>query len=322
MRSILAERNGRVTRAEAVEPTWLADDAAERVWVDIEAPTDEDRALLIDVFAIHELAVEDALARIHHPKIEAYNGLLYLILHGITAASDAQGFETQDVDFLVGGNFLVTVHQGPSRSIAAEQSTCQRRPDVFADGPMGIVHRIVDRLVEHYEPAVDAIEQRLETIEARVFGRGGGQDVLRDLLEVKREVAALRRVAVPERDAVARLARREFPQVTETLAYRFRDVFDQLVRLSDEAILLQDRATGLVDAFLSSQSNRLGQVMKVLTVMSTIFMPLGVVAGLWGMNIALPTFPGGPAAQIWWIGGVMLAIAAAMLALFRRLRWL
>lgn len=321
MLTVLVQRDGRVERAEAVDPAWLRPDATEVVWADIEAPGDDTRALLVGVFRIHELAVEDALSEIHHPKIETYDGLLYLILHGITPGAGDRGFDTQDVDFFIGRNFLVTVHHGPSRSIAAEHQTCLRRPELFADGPAGICHRVVDRLVDHYGPEVDRIEQRFETIEDELF-ESAGQNVLRDLLGLKRDVAALRRVALPQRDAIGRLARREFPHITEALGYRFRDVFDQLVRLSDEAIVLQDRATGLVDAHLSNQSNRLNQVMKVLTIISTIFMPLSVLTGIWGMNIELPGLPGGPDAQIWWIGGLMVVLIAVMLTVFRRMRWL
>lgn len=321
MHLVLVQRDGRVERADSVDPAWLQPSAAAIVWVDIEAPDEADRRLLLDTFRIHELAVEDALEEIHYPKIETYDGLLYLILHGITPGAGARGFETQDMDFFMGSNFLVTVHQRPSRSIATERDACVRRPDVFADGPAGLCHRIVDRLVDHYGPEVDDIEQRLEVIEAAVF-ESAGQDALRDLLVVKRDLAALRRVALPQRDAIGRLARREFPQIPETLVYRFRDVYDQFVRLSEQAIMLQDRATGLVDAFLSNQSNRLNQVMKVLTVISTIFMPLSVLTGLWGMNVSMPALPGGPDAQVWWIGGLMLALAGAMLAGFRRMRWL
>ncbi len=116
---------------------------------------------------------------------------------------------------------------------------------------------------------------------------------LRDILGLKADIASLRRVTLPQRDAVGRLSRREFPQIPETMTYRFRDVYDQLVRLTDEAIFLQDRVTGLLDAHLSTQSNRLNQVMKVLTVIATIFMPLTVLTGMYGMNVRLPQFPGG-----------------------------
>ena len=145
---------------------------------------------------------------------------------------------------------------------------------------------------------------------------------MRDILELKRDLASLRRIVIPQRDAVGRLARREFPIIGDEMAYRFRDVYDQFVRLADEATLFQDRVTGVLDAHLSSISNRLNMVMKVLTVMSTIFLPLTVLTGMWGMNVGLPSLPGGDASQFWWIAGAMVAISGTMLALFRRNGWL
>ena len=102
------------------------------------------------------------------------------------------------------------------------------------------------------------------------------------------------------------------------MAFRFRDVYDHVVRLADEAILFQDRMTGILEVNLASVSNRLNQVMKVLTVMSTIFLPLTVLTGMWGMNVPLPHFPGGADAQFWWIVGIMVVDQRVMLAFFRR----
>src|SRR6185295_11806189 len=136
----------------------------------------------------------------------------------------------------------------------------------------------------------------------------------------KRDVSSLRRVTLPQRDALGRLARREFPEIPDPLAYRFRDVYDNLVRLNDDAISFQDRVTGLLDAYLSSQSNRLNQVMKVLTVIATIFMPLTVISSMWGVNVPLPAFPGPAGSQFWWVTGIMLLISGVMLWIFRRMR--
>jgi magnesium transporter len=127
---------------------------------------------------------------------------------------------------------------------------------------------------------------------------------------------------LPERDAVGRLARREFPIISEALSYRFRDVYDHLVRLSDEAMFFHDRIGSLLDAHLSTVSNALNAVMKVLTIIATLFMPLGVVVGLYGMNVTLPELPGGPDAQFWWVMGLMAAMAGTMLWFFRRRRWI
>jgi magnesium transporter len=112
------------------------------------------------------------------------------------------------------------------------------------------------------------------------------------------------------------------PQISDELAYRFRDVYDQFVRITEEVALCQDRVTSILEAHLSSVSNRLNIVMKVLTVISTIFLPLTVLTGMWGMNVPLPVLPGGDGAQFWWLLGTMSAIAGVMLALFRRKGWI
>lgn len=321
MISVLVYRDGVTQTAEAVDPRWLAADAKEVVWVDLDSPADAEAKLLREVFHIHELAVEDALAAVHLPKIETYGDLLYLILHAIEAGKKHEGFVTRDVDFFLGRNYLITVHQGGSQPIEALGRLCERHPLVLAEGPGALLHRIVDRLVAAYGPEVDALEERVEKLEKTVFSRPK-TNPLREIVGLKGDVASLRRVTLPQRDAISRLARREFPQVNETLAFRFRDVYDQLVRWSEAALFLQDRVTGLLDAYLSMQSNRLNQVMKVLTVISLIFMPLTVLTGMFGMNVPLPHFPGSDAAQFWWITGIIFGISGLMLWVFRRMDWL
>jgi magnesium transporter len=321
MITVLVHRDGVTRPADAVDPAWLAPDATETVWADLLDPGEPERRLLLETFHFHELAVEDALAEVHHPKIEAYNGFLYLIFHGIAAARRQKGIVTHDIDFFLGRNFLVTVHREPSRSIDAELQVCARHAHVLAEGPGSLLHRIVDQLVDHYSPELDRLEERIEALQRAVFEQPQ-RNPLKDILKLKADVAALRRVALPQRDAVARLARREFPEITEALAYKFRDVHDHLVRLTDEALFLQDRVTGLLEAHLANTSNRLNQVMKVLTVIATIFMPLTVLTGMYGMNVNLPHFPGGATSQFWWVFAIMIVISAAMLWVFRRLEWL
>jgi magnesium transporter len=260
------------------------------------------------------------MSEIHHPKVEAYDGYLYLILHGIAFEKREHRFVTRDVDFFLGRHYLVTVHDGHSRSIARLRDVCDKHEHILGDGPVALLHRIVDLMVDHYRPEIEAIEQRIDKMEHEaVLGR---ETLVREILTLKRDLSSLRRVVIPERDAVGRLARREFPLISDELAYRFRDVYDHLVRISDESIIFQDRVTGILEAHLSTVSNRLNQIVKVLTVMSTIFLPLTVLTGMWGMNIQLPRFPGSDAAQFWWIGGVMGLIAGVMLAIFRRRGWI
>jgi magnesium transporter len=252
--------------------------------------------------------------------VEAYQDYLYLVLHGMHLKADHRHFETHDIDFFIGRNFLVTIHDGTSRSIAKMRSICDRNERVLAEGPVGVLHRIVDTMVDHYQPVVEELEDRIERLEEQAFT--GHDRLVKQTMRLKRELATIRRVVVPQRDAIGRLARREFAAISDEMAYRFRDVYDHIVRLTDEALMFQDRVTGILEVHLATVSNRLNQVMKVLTVMSTIFLPLTMLTGMWGMNIDLPRFPGGDAAQFRWVAGIMATITATMLVVFRRLRWI
>jgi magnesium transporter len=174
--------------------------------------------------------------------------------------------------------------------------------------------------LNRHRPVIEAIEARLNTLEEHAFE--GREHLSRQLRKTKREVATMRRVLVPQRDALARLARREFTAISDEMAFRFRDVHDHVIRMTEEAVMFQDRINGIFEVNLTMVSNRLNQVMKVLTVVSTIFLPLTVLTGMWGMNLALPRFPGPDGAQFWWVCGLMSAISATMLLFFRRQRWI
>ena len=321
MISIYRSQNGSTQCLDRIDRAWLQPGSGVWVWVDLSDPTPEEARVLSDVFRFHDLAVEDAMTETHHPKVESYGEYLYLILHGIDFRASEHCFKTQDVDFFVGQQFLVTVHPGHSRTIADMRGICLRNSRALGEGPVALLHRIVDAMVDHYRPEIDELSTRLDELETEIFERPNPK-LARDILDFKADVSSLRRVVLPQRDAVARLARREFPIISEGLSYRFRDVHDHLVRLVDEAMFFQDRVTSLLDAHLSLVSNQLNGVMKVLTIIATIFMPLTVLTGMFGMNVELPRLPGGDAVQFWWIAILMLALGVGMLAFFRKQRWL
>ncbi len=321
MIKVFAHRAGTTRSVDRVDPAWLQPGSGTCVWVDINKGSPDELRILTDVFHFHELAVEDALAEIHHPKIESYGEYLYLILHGIDFRAAEHRFQTQDIDFFLGAQYLVTVHPGVTESIGKLTEMCPRNNQVLGEGPAGLMHRLIDATVDSYRPEIDELSDRLDRIEKEVFERPDPR-LARRILDFKRDISSLRRVVLPQRDVVGRLARREFPLISEQLSYRFRDVHDHLVRLSDEAMFFQDRITSLLDAYLSNVSNQLNQVMKVLTVIATIFMPLTVLTGMYGMNVPLPHFPGGEGAQFWWILVIMSASTLGMLVFFRYKRWI
>src|SRR5207244_2501547 len=180
-----------------------------------------------------------------------------------------------------------------------------RHAKILSEGPVALFHRIVDAMVDHYRPEIEKLEDRLDSLEDEIFDTADPK-LVRQILDEKRQVASLRRIVTPQRDVIARLARRDFVDVSTEMSFRFRDVYDHLVRIADDAMIFQDRITGMLDAHLSNVSNRLNEVMKVLTVVATIFMPPTVLVGAWGMNVPLPRLPGGEAAQFWWLAGACI----------------
>jgi len=320
MISIYVHRNGKTEEATSIDRAWLNPASGAVLWVDLEAPSIPESLILSDTFAFHPLSVEDAMSARQYPKVEAYDGYIYVILHGILLEKRGS-IVTQDVDFFLGPNYLVTVHPGNCPYIDDLHKQVTRNPKMLGEGSVSMFHRIVDAMVDHYRPEMDELEERLDDLEKRIFD-DPNPNLIRTILAEKRKVAALRRIVTPQRDVVARLARRDFPDISTEMSFRFRDVYDHLVRIADDTFMFQDRITGILDAHLSNVSNRLNAVMKVLTVVATLVMPPTLLAGIYGMNVRLPHFPGSDGAQFWWLVGLCIAMILVMLALFRRRRWI
>ena len=149
------------------------------------------------------------------------------------------------MDFFLGPNYLVTVHDGGSRSIAKLKEICSQHAHILEEGPVALLHRIVDSMIDNYAPEMEEIEEQMDELEEEAI-LGAADNLVRPILAIKRDLSALRRVVIPQRDVVGRLARREFPQISNEMAYRFRDVYDHLVRYADEATMFQDRVTGIL----------------------------------------------------------------------------
>lgn len=315
------QRDGVTERLDRIDSEWLRPGSRVLVWADVQVPSLEDGIVLRDVFNLHPIAVQDALDLLQRPKVETYPDLLYVVLHGINFKSATDEFTTHDTDFFLTREFLVTVHDGQRRSIEEICKLCLANKGVMREGTVALMHRIVDRMVDHYRPSVDELEQRLNEIEDAVI-ETPSNELTRQILIIKRDISAMRRIVLPQRDVVGRLSRREFEIIDQEMSYRFRDVFDQLVRMSDDAIIFQERVTGILDAHLTSVSNQLAAVSKVLAALAVILGPLTIVTGAFGMNVLLPSMPGGERAQFWWVVTGMGIITGSAYYTFRRKGWL
>jgi magnesium transporter len=313
-------RGGVTETVDRFDPASLSPDSGAVIWADVAEPTEADAAVLRDVFGLHELPVEAAVQRETNPKVESYGRYLYIVLHGINFQAAEHTFETHETDFFVAPNFLITIHDGQRRSIAHVVDLCNRAHHILAVGPVALLHRIVDTMVDHYRPEVDELEQRLDAIEKQVI-EDPGQTLTGDILAVKNDITSLRRIVIPQRDVVGRLSRREFEMIGQEMAYRFRDDYDQYVRMADDSIVFQDRVTGILDAYLASVSNRLSNTSRLLAVIAALFGPMTVITGLFGMNVPLPTLLGSPEYQFWEIIGMMVVSSAILFTWFKKSGW-
>jgi len=310
----------RTEQVDHLNPAWLSHDSGVVVWADVAEPTEKDAQDLRELFGLHELAVEAAVQRETNPKVESYGRYLYIVLHGINFQAAEHAFETHETDFFLAANLLVTVHDGQRRSIAHITDLCLRAHHILAEGPVALLHRILDTMVDHYRPEVDELEARLDEIENQVI-EAPSDTLLGDILAIKKDVSTLRRIVIPQRDVVGRLARREFDLISQEMAYRFRDVYDQFARMADDAMVFHDRVTGILDAHLASVSNRLANVSRLLAVIAALFGPLTVITGLFGMNVPLPTLFGNPEHQFWEIVGIMVLSSAVLFVWFKKSGW-
>jgi magnesium transporter len=233
MITIFVHRDGRTEQAAKFDRSWLNPASGVEVWVDLAAPSIPEQLLLTDTFVFHRLSVEDVLSKKPYPKAEAYDGYLYVILHG-----------PEDVHFFVGPNYLVTVHGG-SAPIVELRDHATRNPRILSEGPVALLHRCADGLVDSHRPVMDKVEERIDDLAKRIFDRPDPA-LVRRLLDEKRQLAGLRRVITPQRDVVARMARREFVDISTEMSFRFRDVHDHLVRIDGDAALAQERIADLL----------------------------------------------------------------------------
>ncbi len=291
------------------------------VWVSLSSPrAAEDETILREIFHFHPLTIEDCFETRTHPKVEEFEGYLYVLTHGMSAASTAENVDAVELDAFMGARYLVTHHSQPSRSVAAVVEAVLKSGLPLRRGPASVLHALLDRQVEGLEEVLDDVEERITGLEDAVFERPANTRIA-TVLTLKRSILKLRRWMSKQREVLLRLGRREFALIEQSDSMMFRDVYDHLVRINDLLENFREMLTSIQEAHLAVTSNRLNEIMKFLTLYTAVLMPLTVIAGIYGMNfqhmpeLAWPWCY--PAAL-----GLMVAVAGGVLLYFRRRGWL
>ena len=260
------------------------------LWLDFSSEPDPTcEPILLQVFGFHPLAVDDALQETHTPKVDDWGDYIYLVLNAIDYSGHPDGgLRVIELDLFAGANFIVSHHDEPLIVLDRVWDVCQRDFRHTRNGADHLLYRILDFLVAGYMPIVEKIDIELDDIEDQVFNKPT-RDTLEQIFSLKRTLLAMRRVITPQREVLNKLARDDYRVIDPDDRVFFRDVYDHLVRLQDLNESMRDLVSGSLDTYLSVINNRMNDVMKTLTAVTTLFMPISFVAGFFGMNFFQPS---------------------------------
>lgn len=297
------------------------------IWVDVQRGTEAEYLEIQETFNFDVLSMEDVKKSIELPKIDPYEKYLFIVLHSIVHVHTEKYPQKREIDFFLGRNFLVSchIHESPSiEHLMQKVEKAKNNGDKKADF---LMYEVIDYFVDMYFPLLEYWDDKIEQLEADIIGQRRLNTTLRDIMYIKRELLYLKKSIAPQRDVISKLSRRDFPFVHPTTAVYFRDVYDHIMRVYAELELQRDILSGNFEAYttvlsnrLSVISNKMNEIMKRLTIIATIFMPLTFFAGVYGMNFHyFPEITWKYGYLLFWI--VVLIVGVTMYIFFKRKKW-
>ncbi|MEA2559945.1 MAG: magnesium transporter [Acidobacteriota bacterium] len=274
-------------------------------------------------FGFHPLALEDVLNCGQRPKLEDYGEYHFMIMKSLLYD---ETLATEQISFFLGGNYVITLQEIAGDSFEAVRERIRRGKGLIRKaGPDYLAYALIDALVDEFFPVMEKFGERIETLEAELLANPT-PETIQQVHRIKRELLLLRRTAWPERDVIAAMQREESDVIHPETQVFLRDCYDHTIQVIDMIETFRDLAAGMLDVYLSSVSNRMNEVMKVLTIISTIFIPLNFIAGVYGMNFHTEGKPMNMPELNWRFGypyalTLMFTVALLLVFYFRKKRW-
>ncbi|WP_102272503.1 magnesium/cobalt transporter CorA [Cytobacillus massiliigabonensis] len=254
----------------------LSDSTIKWFWIDFDSPTEEEAKLLKTYFKFHPLAIEDCLHFLQRPKLDHYEGYDFFVLHTLNQSS----LMPEEVDVFVGHNFIVTFHLTESVEIEFIQERLLKDKAILSKGAKYIYYLIMDKIVDEFFPSVYQMEDELNEIEAK----DANQNLIEEVYEIRRKLLRLRRTILPMRELLYRILNSENLIIPKEERIYFMDIYDHLLKLSEMIESNREMTADIRDSYLSINSDRMNTIMKTLTVMTSVFVPLTFIASIYGMN--------------------------------------
>ncbi len=268
------------------------------VWINLQEPTPEELKIIGNTLGLHELTLEDLQNPKVRPKVEEFEDHLFVVFKAMNFNVGEDILDVINLNFLLFKNTLITVHLKPLLSIPEILEEIRKQPNVMGKGPAFIMYSILDRVIDRYFPLIEELDDTTEDIQSRIFEKFD-PEVSATIFEWKTKVAHLRRRTGPQREIMMSLANRPHPLIPTKVQVYFRDVYDHLIRIHDNLESYREILQGAMDSYMTQVSNRMNQVMKTLSIVATIMLPLGILTGLYGTNFEI--LPGSKEPGGFWI---------------------
>jgi magnesium transporter len=292
-------------------------------WIHLDAPRLDEASALAQRFDWHALDIEDVLSRRQRPKVDDYPEYLFGVLHFPVYDKAVQRLNAAELDYFLGPDYLVTLPNVELLPVTRLFQRCyedaELRSQLFSKGSGRLLYEVLDDLFDYCFPILDKIGYKLDSLEDDVF-EGRSEDVVRDISNAKQEIISYRKIIKPERSTLRLLERHVERFLPEELELYFDDIVDSAERIWDLLDNYKEVIDGLEDTNESVIAHRQNNVLRILTVVSVILLPLTLITGIFGMNVHFPGFDSSWA--FWTIAGVMLTTAVGLIVFFRRKRWL
>lgn len=272
------------------------------------------------IFDLHPLVMEDILNTDQRPKVEDYDGYLYIVLRMLRFDKDQQQIHSEQVSLIMGDNFVLSFQEQPGDVFEAIRQRLRGGRRIRFMHADYLTYALLDAVVDHYFEMLEHLGDQVEALEDQLIDEPG-PDSLARIHHYKREMLLLRKAVWPLREVLSRLARDDSPLIDQETRLYLRDVYDHAVHVIDSIDTIRELLVGMLDLYMSSVSKRMNEIMKVLTIFASLFMPLTFIAGIYGMNFdVMPELHwrwGYPGVMV-----LMLAIFSGLLIAFRRNRWI
>ena len=293
------------------------------IWVDMECSSDDEAKQVLDgIFGFHPLAIEDCLTMSERPKVDEYETYLFVVIHAVDYTKGGEEFRTTELNLFLGKEFLVTFHRTPLRSVAAAIDRVSKNAPAVARAPDRLAYTILDFLFDSYQPVLDELSAEIAELEEQMLTARPSVDILANVVHTKKQVTRLLQIVSPQRELIARFGRGELKFIRAHLVPYYRDLFDALARISGRAESYRESLNTSLDVHLNLQQMQVNQIIKVLTVLATLSLPIVVVTTYYGMNFHLPEYGFSAPLAVLWVFGLSGACTLGLYVWLKRKGWL